>query len=287
MHLFTDIGPLQSYLALCRSDGKKIGLVPTMGALHAGHLSLVAKARQDCDLVISSVYVNPTQFNNPDDLIHYPRTVLADRRLLESANSDILFLPDDHAMYPQKTLLKFNFGYLENVMEGKYRPGHFNGVATVVSKLLHIVNPNAAYFGQKDLQQFVVIRQLVNDLSFGVQLVCCPIIREKDGLAMSSRNVRLSNKDRAIAPVLFQTLQMARKMMILGTPVTSVKQAVAERLASIPKVHLEYFEIVDSYNLQVVEEVTAHEKISLCIAAQLGEIRLIDNIFLNIEEDTI
>ena len=283
MQLFTEISSLQSYLATFRSEGKKIGLVPTMGALHAGHLSLIAIAKQDCDLVVSSIYVNPTQFTNQNDLIHYPRTIAADRQLLESVNCDILFLPDDQVMYPQKTLLKFDFGYLENVMKGKYRPGHFNGVATVVSKLLHIAKPDAAYFGQKDLQQFTIIHQLVNDLSFGVQVICCPIRREADGLAMSSRNVRLTPRNRAAAPVLYKALKMGRKLAF-EMPIPAVKQTIVEHLAGTPEIQLEYFEIVDSYTLQPVKEITEHEKVSLCIAAYLGEIRLIDNVFLHAEE---
>jgi pantoate--beta-alanine ligase len=279
MHLYTDVGSLQSHIKPFRAAGNKIGFVPTMGALHAGHLSLIAQALQDCDLVVSSIYVNPTQFNNPHDLIHYPRTISTDSQLLESVKCDILFLPDDQVMYPDKSRLKFDFGYLETTMEGKYRPGHFNGVAIVVSKLLHMVNPNIAYFGQKDLQQFTVIRQLVKDLSFPVQLVCCPIIREKDGLAMSSRNMRLTTEHRAIAPALYHTLQMAREWA-LEMSVEAVRHAVTAHLAITPQIQLEYFEMVDSYTLQAVEDITLYEKVSLCIAAYLGGIRLIDNVFL-------
>jgi pantoate--beta-alanine ligase len=280
MHLFTDIGSLRSHLKSLSLAGKKIGFVPTMGALHAGHLSLIEKAQKDCDLVVSSIYVNPAQFNNPQDLIRYPRTLSADRQLLESVNCDVLFTPDDRIMYPQKSHLKFDFGFLETVMEGKYRPGHFNGVAIVVSKLFHIVDPDIAYFGQKDLQQFAVIRQLVNDLSFRTQLICCPIMREADGLAMSSRNTRLSTELRAIAPALYQTLLLARKWT-MQLSVNEVKQAVAEHLADFPQVQPEYFEIVDSHTLQHVQEVGLHEQVSLCIAAYLGDVRLIDNISLH------
>jgi pantoate--beta-alanine ligase len=224
--------------------------------------------------------VNPTQFNNPNDLIHYPRTISADRLLLEGADCDVLFLPDDQVMYPSKPRLKFDFGYLETVMEGKYRPGHFNGVAIVVSKLLHMVDPDAAYFGQKDLQQFAVIRQLAGDLSFPVQLVCCPVMREKDGLAMSSRNMRLTPDQRAVAPVLYRTLQLAHEWA-MQMPVDAVQHAVAAHLANTPEIQLEYFEIVDSDSLQTVQDITLHQKVSLCIAAYLGSVRLIDNIFLN------
>jgi pantoate--beta-alanine ligase len=263
MHLYTDVGSLQLHLQPIKATGKKIGFVPTMGALHAGHLSLIAQAQQDCDLVVSSIYVNPTQFNNPHDLIHYPRTISTDSQLLESVKCDVLFLPDDQVMYPDKSRLKFDFDYLETIMEGKYRPGHFNGVAIVVSKLLHMVNPDVAYFGQKDLQQFTVIRQLVKDLSFPVQLVCCPIIREEDGLAMSSRNMRLTKEHRAIAPALYHTLQLAREWA-LEMPVEAVQQAVTAHLAIIPQIQLEYFEMVDSYTLQAVEDVSYMSKY-LCV----------------------
>jgi pantoate--beta-alanine ligase len=280
MQLFTDIESLRSHLKSLSVAGKKIGLVPTMGALHAGHLSLIENAQKDCDIVVSSIYVNPAQFNNPQDLVRYPRTLSADRRLLERVGCDILFAPDDQVMYPQKRRLKFDFGFLETVMEGRYRPGHFNGVAIIVSKLFHIIDPDIAYFGQKDLQQFAVIRQLVNDLSFRTQLKCCPIMRESDGLAMSSRNMRLSAELRAIAPALFQTLLLARKWT-MQLPVNEVKQAVTQHLASYPQIQPEYFEIVDSYTLQHVQEVKLHEQVSLCIAAYLGDVRLIDNLSLN------
>jgi pantoate--beta-alanine ligase len=283
MHLFTDIETLRSHLKLLKAANKKIGLVPTMGALHTGHLSLISRAQQDCDVVVSSIYVNPTQFTNPEDLIHYPRTLAADRRLLESANCDILFLPNDQVIYPQQSHLKFNFGFLETVMEGKYRPGHFNGVAIVVSKLFHIVDPDVAYFGQKDLQQFAIIRQLVNDLSFSVQLIACPIIREKDGLAMSSRNVRLSSENRAIAPVLYQTLQTARNLLS-HMPVNEVKKEILGHLANFTQIQPEYFEIVDSTTLESVQDARLHKQVSLCIAAYIGEVRLIDNIYVNTTE---
>jgi pantoate--beta-alanine ligase len=198
---------------------------------------------------------------------------------LQEAGCDAVFIPSDQVMYPQPLQLKFNFGYLETIMEGKHRAGHFNGVGVVVSKLFHIVMPDIAYFGQKDLQQFAIIRQLVTDLSFNIKLVCCPISRETDGLAMSSRNMRLNTTQRAIAPVLYQTLQQAR-LWTLKMPVAEVKQAVSKHLEPVSEVKLEYFEIADSVSLQPIEEINRQQQASLCIAAYVGDIRLIDNVFL-------
>ncbi|QHT68138.1 pantoate--beta-alanine ligase [Rhodocytophaga rosea] len=277
MHIFTEIHPLQSYVQAQRQSGKTIGFVPTMGALHAGHLSLISIAKKECEVVICSIYVNPTQFNNSNDLAKYPRTLETDQHLLQEAGCTAVFIPSDRIMYPQPLQIKLNFGYLETVMEGKFRPGHFSGVGVVVSKLFHMVMPDAAYFGQKDLQQFAIIRQLVTDLSFNTRLVCCPISREKDGLAMSSRNMRLNPAQRAVAPILYQTLQKARQWA-LQMPVAEVKQKVELQLGKVPEVKLEYFEIADSITLQPIEEV--RNQASLCIAAYIDDIRLIDNVFL-------
>jgi pantoate--beta-alanine ligase len=278
MRIFTDVNQLQSYLKEQRVN-KKIGFVPTMGALHKGHVSLLEYAAQGNDLIVCSIYINPTQFNNQNDLAHYPRTFEADKNLLLNAACDVLFVPSDQVMYPVPAGLQFNFGYLEEIMEGKFRKGHFNGVAIVVSKLFHIVQPDTAYFGQKDLQQFVIIKQLVNSLSFNVELVCCPIVRENDGLAMSSRNMRLDRTQRALAPQLYQTLLMARDL-VLKLPVEEVHQAVHTHLSTIKDLQLEYFAIIDSESLLPVKELIQHQQVSLCIAAYLGEIRLIDNLFL-------
>ena len=280
MHIFTDLLPLQAYLKSIRAADRTIGFVPTMGALHAGHLSLISRAKETCDVVVCSIYINPTQFNNKKDLVNYPRTVDTDLELLKKANCDIVFLPNDQVMYPMPTRLTFNFGYLETMMEGKFRPGHFNGVATVVSKLFHMVNPDTAFFGQKDLQQFAVIRQMVADLSFSIKLVSCPILRENNGLAMSSRNMRLNAEQKESASILYQTLQQARKWT-LQSPIAQVKQAVEDKLSKSKVVQLEYFEIVDSQTLEPVKDIALHKQISLCIAAYVGEVRLIDNMLLN------
>src|SRR5919112_2384402 len=191
MQILTTAAGLQAYTEQARQTGKRVGLVPTMGALHDGHLQLVQAARTDCDEVIASLFVNPTQFNNAEDFRLYPRVPEADAALLAPAGCTALFVPTVEEMYPQPAVLRFDFGALERVMEGAHRPGHFNGVATVVSKLFHMARPHRAYFGQKDWQQVAVIRQLVADLSFDLEIVTCPTIREADGLAMSSRNLRL------------------------------------------------------------------------------------------------
>lgn len=279
MHIFTQTAPLQYHLRTLKNDGKAIGFVPTMGALHAGHLSLINNAKQECDIVVCSIYVNPTQFNNSSDLVKYPRTLDKDKYMLQEAACDVVFIPENSAVYPSPVQLKLDFGYLETLMEGRFRPGHFNGVGIVVSKLFHMVMPDVAYFGQKDLQQFAIIRQMVSDLSFNLRLVCCPTSREADGLAMSSRNMRLSPAQREAAPALYQTLQQARHWA-LHMEVPEVKTAVEQKLAHMPALKLEYFEIVDSITLQPLEKINPQKQTSLCIAAYIDDIRLIDNVFL-------
>lgn len=262
-----------------RGSGKTIGFVPTMGALHEGHLELIRAAGAQNDVTVCSIFVNPTQFNNAEDFRLYPRIEQEDARKLEAAHCDILFLPTAATMYPKAAKINFNFGELETVMEGAHRPGHFNGVALIVSKLFHVVQPHKAYFGQKDLQQYAIINQMVTDLDFNLELVCFPIVRETDGLAMSSRNRRLTEKQREIAPQLYQTLQLAEKMLQQNAGVSAVKSAVTEHLKQFPEIRLEYFEIADAETLQpVTEETPRPQTIALCIAAFLGEIRLIDNI---------
>ncbi|GIV39610.1 MAG: pantothenate synthetase [Thermonema sp.] len=265
-----------------KKEGKSIGFIPTMGALHEGHLSLVRRAKEENDVVVCSIFVNPTQFNDPTDLAKYPRTLEADRRLLESVGCDLLFAPQEQEMYPAPPVLRFSFGHLEQVMEGAHRPGHFNGVALVVSKLFHIVQPNKAYFGQKDYQQYLIIRQLVADLSFPVEVVPCPIVREADGLAMSSRNRRLTPAQRREAVILYQTLQEAKQRLLNGVSVEEVKKWVASVFAPLQKkdIRLEYFEVADGYTLSAVKDIHRHKEVVLCIAAYVGEVRLIDNVLL-------
>ncbi|MGV3541311.1 MAG: pantoate--beta-alanine ligase [Rufibacter sp.] len=262
-----------------RRQGIRIGFVPTMGALHEGHLSLIRAAKSQNDITVCSIFVNPTQFNNAEDYRLYPRLVQSDALLLAEAGCDVLFAPTAEEMYRQKAKLTFDFGDLERVMEGMHRPGHFNGVATVVSKLFHLVKPHQAFFGQKDLQQFAIIRQLVEDLSFDLELVCFPIIREADGLAMSSRNRRLTPEQRALAPKLYEALLLLQENLS-SLPVAEARQRAEAFLRDEPGIQLEYLEVVDAQTLQPVQEVAQKRQVALCLAAFLGEVRLIDNIVL-------
>lgn len=278
MHVFTTVTALRAYSETIRCNKQRLGFVPTMGALHKGHLDLVQTALRECDAVVASIFVNPTQFNNADDFRLYPRLPEADAEMLRQAGCSALFLPDAAEMYPQPTVLKFDFGPLERVMEGAHRPGHFNGVATVVSKLLHQVQPHRAYFGQKDWQQVAVVRQLVADLSFDLEIVACPTRREADGLAMSSRNRRLTAEGRAVAPLLHQVLEAAAEQLQKGKAPAAVQAAAMARLAQEPRFTTEYFEVADAQTLQPLAEDTGGRAVVLCVAAHLDGVRLIDNV---------
>ncbi|MDX5417841.1 MAG: pantoate--beta-alanine ligase [Hymenobacteraceae bacterium] len=280
MEVIKHVGTIREKMQAIRCSGKRIGFVPTMGALHEGHLQLLRASARENDITVCSIFVNPTQFNNPEDYKLYPRTSEQDIALLQSVNCDYLFLPEAQEVYSQQTLLQFSFGALEAVMEGEHRPGHFNGVATIVSKLFHYVNPSRAYFGQKDLQQVAIVRQLVQALSFDLELVCYPTVREEDGLAMSSRNKRLNEEQRQIATHLYKALQMAASMLS-EKPVQSIKQEIGSYLQSINQVELEYFEIADPSTLQPLHEVQGAGEAALCIAAHVGPVRLIDNLLVN------
>ena len=248
-----------------------------MGALHQGHLSLVENSVKECDLTVVSIFVNPTQFNNPDDLKKYPRTLEADLELLKAFKVDVVFNPEADEMYPEEDTRKFNFGALESVMEGAHRPGHFNGVAQIVSKLFDAVKPDKAYFGEKDFQQLAIIKAMVRDYRYPVEIVPCPIIREEDGLAMSSRNVRLNKEQRSsavnISKALFETKALVGQMDI-----DSLKKQVKEKINSDPQLNIEYFEIADRNTLQPVRNWRDSTELIACIAVFAGKIRLIDNI---------
>ncbi len=278
MQILTTAAGLQAHTEQARQAGRRIGLVPTMGALHAGHLQLVAAARAECNEVVATIFVNPTQFNNPDDFRLYPRVPEADAALLAPAGCTALFLPSVAEMYPQPAVLRFDFGALERVMEGAHRAGHFNGVATVVSKILHLARPHRAYFGQKDWQQVAIVRQLVADLSFDLEIVVCPTIREADGLAMSSRNRRLDADARAVAPLLHRVLAAAADQVRQGVPPAQVQAAAAAALAAEPRFTLEYVEVADAQTLQPLVAYAAGRAVVLCVAAHLGGVRLIDNV---------
>ena len=278
MQILTTAAGLHAYTEQARQAGHRVGLVPTMGALHAGHLQLVQAACAECNEVIASIFVNPTQFNNAEDFRLYPRVPEADAALLAPAGCTALFVPSVAEMYPQPTGLRFDFGALERVMEGAHRPGHFSGVATVVSKLFHLVRPHRAYFGQKDWQQVAIVRQLVADLSFDLEIVAYPTIREADGLAMSSRNRRLDAPARAAAPLLYQVLQTAAAQVRRGVSPAQV-QAIAEAsIAQEPLLTVEYMAVADAQTLQPLTNYGAGRAVVLCLAAHLGGVRLIDNV---------
>ena len=253
-----------------------MGFVPTMGALHAGHVSLIEKARADNDAVVVSVFVNPTQFNNPDDLRTYPRTEEADCRKLLEAGVDIAFLPTVEEIYPEPDTRVFDLGPVAEVMEGAMRPGHFNGVAQVVSRLFRMVQPDRAYFGEKDFQQISVIRRMVELEGFDIEIVACPIKREADGLALSSRNVRLSAGQRALAPNIHRILA-ASVAGARSKSVAEVKQAVTDAINAVDGMEVEYYEIVNPADMQPIAEWGAGEAVG-CVTVYMGDVRLIDNI---------
>ena len=281
MELYTTITSLQNALKEERSKGLKIGFVPTMGALHQGHLSLVETAGSMCDIVVVSIFVNPTQFNDKNDLANYPRTLESDMKLLSTTRCEYIFSPAVEEVYPVPDTRVFDFGNLEAVMEGAFRPGHFNGVAQVVSRLFEIVLPDMAFFGRKDFQQMAIIRELVRQLNVPIEIVPCDIIREKDGLAMSSRNKLLLPEYRNCAPLIYQTLRDAKYLVDLKT-VQEIKEYVVNQINATQLLLVEYFEIVDDTTLMSVESWSeAGTKVG-CIAVYAGKVRLIDNIILDI-----
>lgn len=279
MITFNRVKPLTKYLFKQKAAHKTIGLVPTMGALHRGHFSLIAASKKKNDITVCSIYVNPTQFNQAVDLKKYPRNLAEDKALLRSVGCDVLFCPSDEEMYPQPTKLKFDFGSLASLMEGKHRPGHFNGVATVVAKLFHQVKPHRAYFGQKDLQQYLIIKQMVIDLGFDLTLEQVPIVREDDGLALSSRNQRLTKKQRREAPQLYEGLKMAAAQLKEVKDISKVRIEVRNHFKKFEEIELEYFKIVNADNLQAIKTLDT-EKVALCLGAYLGKVRLIDNLII-------
>lgn len=281
MEIFKQIAPLKAFLRDLKCRGKSVGLVPTMGALHDGHISLINASRSQNDITVSSIFVNPIQFNNQNDLIKYPRTLETDTGLLESVGCDVLFSPENQEMYPIESVLKLDFGHLDKVMEGKFRPGHFSGVGLVVSKLFNIVEPDQAYFGQKDWQQFAVIKKLTEELNFNIALHSIETLREADGLALSSRNLRLNPEERTLATVFYRALAKARSAFREGKDIHEVQRIVRAFVEQYPGVRLEYFELVDSENLNALENVHQATQPIMCIAGYVGEVRLIDNMFVD------
>lgn len=277
MIIIRTVRELQAAMQQHRDQGQSIGLVPTMGALHQGHLSLMNRARQDNDIVVASVFVNPTQFNNPDDLRTYPRTEEADCQAMESVGVDYAFIPTVEEIYPEPDTRVFDLGPVAEVMEGAMRPGHFNGVAQIVSKLFAWTLPTRAYFGEKDYQQIAVIRKMAELEGFNFDIVACPILRHEDGLAMSSRNVRLTPEQRGIAPMIRKVLLESLELKDAKT-VSEVKQFVKEKIDSVKGLTTEYYEIVDSKTMQPIAEWADAETAVGCVTVYCGEVRLIDNI---------
>ncbi|MCD6332051.1 MAG: pantoate--beta-alanine ligase [Bacteroidales bacterium] len=278
MKSFSHIKPLRNELNRLKAAQRSIGLVPTMGALHAGHLELVKKALHENEAVVVTIFINPIQFNNPDDLKNYPRDPERDLQLLNPLlrPHDLVFMPDVREMYPEPDTRTFNLGPVATVMEGAYRPGHFNGVAIVVDKLFNITTPDRAYFGEKDFQQIMVIRRLIELQHHPVSLIACPIVREPDGLAMSSRNIRIPGEIRPFAAIIHQALLSARSAANQLSPGQLVRQ-IREMIDQAPGITTEYVEIADELTLQPVAQWDQNTPVRCFIAAYAGQIRLIDN----------
>ena len=277
MKVVNTVAELNAALAPLKREG--VGFVPTMGALHAGHRSLVERARRENDTVVVSVFVNPTQFNDKNDLKNYPRTPEADCAILEAAGADIVFMPTVEDIYPEPDTRQFDFGLVDKVMEGATRPGHFNGVAQVVSRLFDIVEPTHAYFGEKDFQQIAVIRAMVAQLGYNIEIIDCPIIRDFDGLARSSRNLLLTPEHRAAAPHIYEVLSQAVAKVGELSPAELTAWVTAE-VEKNELLKVIYFAAVDALSMQTIEAWSDSERVQGCIAVQAGEIRLIDNIKL-------
>ena len=281
MQIFTSATQLSAHIKqLTEETTATIGFVPTMGALHDGHLSLLRQAQQRGNTTVCSIFVNPTQFNDPADLAKYPRPIAHDLDLLAAADCDIVFLPTVEEIYPDGTVWAnpFVFGQLTTVMEGAHRPGHFDGMAQVVKRLLDIVTPHYIYMGQKDFQQQTVVKSMLQQMKSPCQLVCCPILREPDGLAMSSRNVRLNADERLLAPMIYKVLEIAKIQKNICSPV-EVRQNALQNMSQIPHFSIDYLEIVDADTLLNIQDWTSHQNV-LCTTVRLGQIRLLDNIIL-------
>lgn len=284
MEVFEKANLLRKQIDELKAKGMSIGFVPTMGALHQGHLSLIEHAQKNDDIVVVSIFVNPTQFNNQNDLKNYPRDLDKDLKLLEKNNCDIVFIPSVTEIYPDENSKKteYNFGKIVELMEGKYRPGHFDGVANVVSKLFRIVQPDNAYFGQKDFQQYILIKMLASKYlsDLNIQVHRCPIIREPDGLAMSSRNVLLNSQQRESAALISQTLFWA-KDNYHKFDVKELKKVITDKINADSHLKIEYIEFVTDPDLDELNKWDDNKKIVACIAVQVGKVRLIDNVYFN------
>lgn len=280
MLIFNKTKDLQAYIGLHKSKGKTIGFVPTMGALHLGHLSLIDSSQKKCDITICSIFVNPTQFNDKKDLECYPRTIEKDTAMLEKKGCHALFIPLAEEVYPKKTKEIFDFGILNKVLEGKFRPGHFNGVAQVVKRFFEIIKPDFAFFGSKDYQQILIIKALVDQLQLSIKIVSCPIFREPKGLAMSSRNMLLTKEEKQLANIIPKLMQEAIKIA-KKTSIEKAKQFIENTILNKPTMKLEYFEFCNAQNLESISKIEKHNEIIVLIAVFIGKIRLIDNVKIN------
>ncbi|MFZ4520714.1 MAG: pantoate--beta-alanine ligase [Bacteroidales bacterium] len=281
MKQFTSIDTIKSHIKALKEAGKVIGFVPTMGALHQGHLDLVTRSKKENDITVCSIFVNPIQFNNREDLAKYPRTPDEDAILLEKSGCDVLFSPTATEMYPENdpVSIELEFGFLDKVMEGKFRPGHFNGVAIVVKKFFDIVLPDNAYFGKKDYQQLAIIRFMVNALGMPLKIIPCETVRDADGLALSSRNARLTPAERRVAPVIYQVLRsVVRQAGVL--PVSKLRERAIKNIEEHPGFRVEYLEIGDKESLLPLENWEHMDRAVVFVAVFLGDVRLIDNIEL-------
>ena len=280
MKVINKTSDLQAIIEQFKNDGKSIGLVPTMGALHKGHLSLVKNSISNNDITVVSIFVNPTQFNNPNDLASYPRTVDKDLELLQTVGCDIVFAPEADEIYSKSetdSRFEFDFEGLDKVMEGKFRPGHFNGVVQIVSKLFDLVRPNRAYFGEKDFQQLAIIRLMTRRYNLPIEIVPCPIVREDSGLALSSRNSLLKDNEKQVASHIYAVLNESRQF-VPQTEVEELKQCAIAAIEQKPELKVEYFDIVDGHTLKSIGKWDECDYVVGCITVFCGNVRLIDNI---------
>lgn len=283
MRVFSASAELTNFISSLRKDGKSVGFVPTMGALHKGHFTLIQQAKDDNSIAIVSIFVNPLQFNNDQDLAKYPRILEQDLTELEKLNVDIVFTPSEKELYPEKPVVSIDFGKMATVLEGEFRSGHFEGVGIVVSKLLHLTKPDRAYFGMKDLQQFILIRKMCVDLSFPTEIIGIETVREDSGLALSSRNARLSNKGKEEASIIFKGLERFRSGVERKEDFHSIFKSVNELYSNEKGFDLEYLRVVDPSDLSEVKSYDTMTELAVCVAGYVEGVRLIDNLYLRLK----
>ena len=279
MLIFRQIIEVKLFLAELQQQKRTIGFVPTMGALHQGHISLIEVSKQQCDVTVCSIFVNPTQFNNSEDLTRYPRTPEVDIQLLKDSGCDVLYMPDVNDIYPEPDTRQFDFGYLDTILEAEHRPGHYNGVGQVVSILLEGIKPHKAFFGSKDYQQVMIIKSLVKLLNLEVEIISCPILRESDGLAMSSRNTLLTADERKTASLIPIMMQKAKELVI-EYGIDKAKLFVSDEISKVSMMKLDYYEVCDAETLKPIVSLNHNQKAISLIAVFVGKIRLIDNLMI-------